>query len=656
MEQLRKQRAKAKAGKEKETSSAGEADAAGEAADDDDENFIEDRADHSPQEGNREKRKTMGKFRYDPLRKAYFPVSSKKYNPNDVYCSAEDDFDVNVDYRTMGNSIEQIAFRLSNGREVNRGRNNYCPSRMLLHAYRVASEITSASVLRRHRLRSEMASVLHFAGGGIHLRPAARRVITGGAGGDEIWQSLLEPLPHCRESPYSHSNERSIPTDCLCKHELHPSARTFDVMASHGGQGELPQVVTIIGGGSNGNNIHYRESRSGSEDPFTLRATRESKSRPDSSSARRYHCVRFAPFMAGHRLQNSSSAVMGALSTDALGHDNCSTLTLHRGPTNADVAKPFVTKELISSGSANERIDSMMNDFVFSPNATTAAPGIVALAPGMSSKRRGKYRPIFLDFETMQTLTQPREWKFVSEVLCVEHLNRDDSDGLLYGHRNGVVSILDYRSSDLIYTGTTTDDFGSITTLESLAKIGKPNEFLAKGSFGSCRLFDIRKLGNNDFTDTRRAPALVHEMFYLDTKPSQRLAHASSGCVGMAIDATGTTLLSSCTKGGAEPVVCLGVWNLTSGIFLREMSLASDLYEAAAISIDGGRDGTRIGYESNAGQTPPGSRYCELIGGATRSTRNNESSGKGLGAWVKFDPQLPYAVGGAIHNVCYFWI
>jgi hypothetical protein len=239
----------------------------------------------------------------------------------------------------------------------------------------------------------------------------------------------------------------------------------------------------------------------------------------------------------------------------------------------------------------------------------------------------------------MQTLTQPREWRFASEVLCVEHLNRDNSNGFLYGHRNGVVSILDYRANVLIYTSKT-NEFGSIQTLESLSKVGKPNEFLAKGSFGSCRLFDIRKLSNaiDDFTDERRAPALVHEMFYMDTKPSQRLATASSGCVGMAIDTNGTTLLSPCaidTTGTTLLSLC--AWNLTSGEFLRDISLASV----------GGRDAA-----SNAGQT----RYCELIGGATWNTgHNNEPIGGGLGAWVKFDPQLDLSgsAGGAIHNISF---
>ena len=645
MEQLRKQRAKGKAAakerEEKAPSCSGEAE--GRAAD-----------------GVGDGERTMGNFRYDPTRKAYFPVSSEGYNPNDVVgqpsttsssgisCldtggpqSSRPDDGFNIDTTTSGNTMDQMALRLSNGRQVNRGRNNHhCPSRTLLHAHHVASEITSASVLRRHRLRSEMASALHFAGG-IHFRPAARRVITEGADGDEmLWQYLLEPLPIA----HSHERSTSIATDCLCKHELHPSARTFDVMSSpHGGQRELPHVVTIVGGGSNGNNIHYRESRPESEGPFTMQASRESNSRPttDLSGARRYHCVRFAPFMVDHDLQNCSSAVMGALSTDAFGGDNCSTLTLHRGPTNADVATPFVTKELhVSHGSANGRIEAIMNDFVFSPDGTIAAPGLVAFVPGLSCQR--KCRPIFLDFETMRTLTQPRGWRFVSEVLCVEHLNRDNSDGFLYGHRNGVVSVLDYRANVLIYTSKT-NEFGSIQNLESLAKVGKPNEFLAKGSFGSCRLFDIRKLSNaiDDFTDEQRAPALVHEMFCMDTKPSQRLATASSGCAGMAIDTTGTTLLSPCVKGGEEWEVCLSCHNITSGAFLWEISLASI----------GGRDGA-----SNAGQTSSGSRYCELIGGATRNTgHSNEPTGGGLGAWVKFDPQLDLSDSacGAIHNISF---
>jgi len=648
MEQLRKQRARAK--KEKETSSAGESAA--------------NRCNSPREEEGKEKNSTMGNFRYDPIKKGYFPVSSRRYSPNDAApigdcyfpdddskTRLEDEFD--GDNMTMGNNVEQMALRMSTGHcaNVNRVKNsNYSNHRIIFHAYHMANEFTNFSVFR-HRLKSEMASTLLFTSG-IHLRPAVqRRTIPGEFGGGEIWQSLLEPLPCGFES---HSSEgghtRPIPVDCLCKHELHPSARTFDVLESSSGQGELPHVVTIIGGGSNGSNLFYRNNRPGSDSPFALQVSPATNRSEVLSSARRHQCVRFAPFMAESRLRNNTSVVLGALSTDVVGRGNFSTFSLHRGPTNADVAMPFAAKELRSTEGNHNGI--VVNDFVFSPNSTTAAPGLVAFAPA-----KKKSRPMFLDFETMRVMNLPTGWKHGSEALCVEHLHCANSNSILYGHRNGIVSILDYRANVSIYTSKTTES-GSITSLLSLSKVGRPNEFLAKGSFGACRLFDIRKLSNTSGSvkDNRRAPALVHEMFYLGNKPLAQLANASSGCTGMVVDPSATTLISPCMKGGAEASVCLGLWNLTSGNFLRDISLSSDVQEAAvtyinsASTCNGAGDSIEVGHESRGCHVSPGSRCCEVIG-ANQIGWDNKQIGEGLRAWVKFDPQLPCTDGGAIHNI-----
>ena len=631
MEQLRKQRARSKAMKEKEETCSSSSSGGGE-----------------------EKRRAMGKFQYDPIRKAYFD-SSKRYNPNDVttfgddVCSDDDSkswpgdgFDVDG-MTSMGNDVEDVALRMSTGHHVNRVKNSKCSSHVLLQSYHMAGETVNSSMLRRHRLRSEMASTLLFTNG-IYFRPAARRVSTGAG---ELWQSLLEPLPHIAEFCRSEDNH-TIPLDCLCKHELHPSARTFGVLKSNSGRDELPHIVTIIGGGARGSNLFYRPNRPLLDGPFALRELQEANgsTNPSSRSPRRYHCVRFAPFMAESRLQNS--VVVGALSADIHGHDTYSTFTLHRGPTNNDVTMPFLTKELRFSAMDG----TMMNDFVFSPNSTSAAPGFVAFAPALPSQRKKKYRPTFLDFQSMQLMTRSVEWKYRSEALCVEHLNCTNSNGLLYGHRNGSVSILDCREDALMYTSQSTK-FGPITSLESLDKVGRPNEFLAKGAFGSIRLFDIRKLSNNNAKDNRVAPALVHEMFYLDTKPSQRLANASSGCTGMAVDSNGTTLISPSMKGGgAEPSVCLGVWNLSSGAFLREISLSSiGVCEPAVHFSNGTRNEARIGNKCSDNRASLGSRYCEMVSSSWDMNQIAIEEKEGLCAWYKFDPHLTCTAGGAIHGI-----
>ena len=646
MEQLRKQRAKAKAMKEKEGTCSSSP-------------FLaETTSAVSAGGGEEKKRRAMGKFQYDPIKKAYFPVSSKRYNPNDVatfgddVCSdddsnlslAGDGFDVDG-MTSMGNDVEHVALRLSTGRHVNRVKKSKCSSHALLQSYHMAAETINSSALRRHRLRSEMASTLLFTNG-IHLRPAVRRAATGRGGAGEWWQFLLEPLPHTAEFSRSEDDYNGpIPLDCLCKHELHPSARTFDVLKSNVGRDELPHIVTIIGGGQYGSSLYYRRNRPALESPFAFQASQGTNGSTDSSSPRRYQCVRFAPFVAESRLQNSTSVVLGALSVDAHGYDKNSTFTLHRGPTNSDIAMPFLTKELRFTGA--DKDGALMNDFVFSPNSTTAAPGTMAFAPALPFHRKKKYRPTFLDFQSMQLMTRPVEWKYRSEALCVEHLNCTNSNSLLYGHRNGSVSILDCRENALMYAGKSTD-FGSVTSLESLDKVDKSNEFVAKGSFGACRLFDIRKLSNNNTKDNRSAPALVHEMFYLDTKPSQHLANASSGCAGMTVASNGTTLISPCMKGSTEPSVCLGAWNLSSGSFLREISLSSIVaHEPAVLCVDGATNEAGIGNKCSSDFVSLGSRYCEMVS----SWDMNQIEEESMGAWIKFDPHLTCTAGGAIHSI-----
>ena len=105
-------------------------------------------------------------------------------------------------------------------------------------------------------------------------------------------------------------------------------------------------------------------------------------------------------------------------------------------------------------------------------------------------------------------------------------------------------------------------------------------------------------------------------------------------------------------KGGAEPSVCLGTWNLSSGTFLREISLSSTCtcivaHEPAVLCVNGARNEAGIGNKCSGSRSSLGSRYCEMVSSWDMKQIEEES----LGAWIKFDPHLTCTAGGAIHSI-----
>ena len=434
------------------------------------------------------KLKAMGNYRYDPIRGAYFPVSSmRRYDPHGVRDfgtgskDGEKGVAVKTDNRRMnGNSdssnrmvvdsnISKAAVRMSTcpilanvimgpTTKTKRRRNAMGP---MVHVYQAAYEVT-ASARRRRDLRSEMASAL-LASGNVGLVPSVRRVVVGGGGAGSTsgsatsnttggvgvaggtrsseaaamgrrpgpgtddrgmsnahasclsryrWVSLLKPLPRHVES------RRGTPLDCGCKEELHPSARTFDVMDmictaigdTYQVNDTTPHIVTITGGRDK-SSLCYRGAQSMSESPYSLSANDNEVLNPSNDWV--YNSVRFAPFMSADGAL--PTAIFGALSSSSSSsgrsQENFSRFTLHRGgPHDADTATPFVSADLkLSEGQSydDDIGPALMNDFVFNPGSSSSAPGIVAFAPGKCFGKQ-QYRPSFLDFERMRFITQPR--------------------------------------------------------------------------------------------------------------------------------------------------------------------------------------------------------------------------------------------------------
>ena len=150
-----------------------------------------------------------------------------------------------------------------------------------------------------------------------------------------------------------------------------------------------------------------------------------------------------------------------------------------------------------------------------------------------------------------------------SDSLCVQ-VNQDGD--AFFGHRNGQLTI--YDEYDQVCCSTKPSQaFGSITSINVLDDC---NLVLARGSFGSCRLYDVRKMGMDSYY--QEDPAVVHEFTFPDHQSTERL---TTRCNGVATNSTKNVAISPFVNG--EEVPCLGVWSLHSGQYLGSKKLAYSL-------------------------------------------------------------------------------
>ena len=267
-------------------------------------------------------------------------------------------------------------------------------------------------------------------------------------------------------------------------------------------------------------------------------------------------------------------------------------------------------------------------------------PGMVAFAHGGDTK----VGTSFLDLSTGEYLSVRENW-VRSDPLCVQFRRNNDVNQVLYGHRNGSISLVDSRSLDALcavgvdFSGAS---FGSATTLRSLQK---DNLVLAKGSFGSCRIFDIRRFRSSTATGPKdREKSMLLEL----TAPTS-LVHQTKSvrCVGLAMDPTETVAISPFA--GQNDDVLLAVWSISTGRLLRTINVDSFKKRMCA------DDHTDIGI----------SAFCELSSVVTDGFEmlfKNEydapvvsSRSETWGLWFKSMSvaKLSPADGGGIHHLLF---
>jgi len=157
-----------------------------------------------------------------------------------------------------------------------------------------------------------------------------------------------------------------------------------------------------------------------------------------------------------------------------------------------------------------------------------------------------------------------------------------------FGHRNGIVSILDLRASGTVCSilqyeesdrATTCSRLGFVSDLAFLSSYNLHHQVLVKRSFGSCQLHDLRKFSSSfsTATDINTSPHKISTSVVRNmTVPSNEInPMLSANCSGFAVDPNGhQTMISPYidSNSGAS----LGLWSLGTGHMVGSRTLQAN--------------------------------------------------------------------------------
>ena len=252
------------------------------------------------------------------------------------------------------------------------------------------------------------------------------------------------------------------------------------------------------------------------------------------------------------------------------------------------------------------------------PLLAFADPGLIAFAhcSGEAS---------FLDIWTGQGFA--RHFNTDSEPLCVQFRKNHGKHQVLFGHRNGGLSLMDTRSPNdtilakgLNLSPADGTSFGSATNVQSLQK--DDNLVVMKGSFGSCRMIDLRRLVSNSTNDTSQSH---QQATLLEYHLPESTVHQTKSvrCTGLAIDPTESMLVAPFANQQSD--VSFAMWNMTTGALLRTVNINS-ITDKSTSSSD-----TPAFCELSSVITPG----YEMLCSEDSDTPIISSSGSSWGLWFK---------------------
>lgn len=243
-----------------------------------------------------------------------------------------------------------------------------------------------------------------------------------------------------------------------------------------------------------------------------------------------------------------------------------------------------------------------------------------------------------------------------SEPLCLDFRPNCWNNDVLLGHRDGSVTVLDFRSHDDVLFAHASDSshsktasfFGSAASVRPLKR--DDNLVVVKGSFGTCRLLDIRKLSNN-IESARHRQSTV-----LELSLSNHIVHKtkSTRCTGLAVDQAESIAVAPFAARDGD--IQFAIWDICStGRLLRTLNVNN--------SIDKRNSDRRDGNNNTA--------FCELSDvvtcGSEMMTCDEESEPpfisckKSWGLWFKTNLSVSSSTsidpapleGGGIHHMLF---
>mmetsp|Transcript_29396 Transcript_29396/g.53934 ORF Transcript_29396/g.53934 Transcript_29396/m.53934 type:complete len:273 (+) Transcript_29396:231-1049(+) len=227
-----------------------------------------------------------------------------------------------------------------------------------------------------------------------------------------------------------------------------------------------------------------------------------------------------------------------------------------------------------------------------------------------------------------------------SESLCLQFRKNNDTNHVLFGHRDGCVSMIDTRSSgDAAFaTGMSLPavSFGSATSIQPLQR--DDNLVLVKGSFGSCRVIDLRRLSNTNDVSSRYQQSTLLELSIPDSMVHQT---KSVKCTGLAIDPTENIAVAPFAGAGADDSIDIkfAIWDIGTGALLRTLDLnRMDKHTSSSAFC-----------ELSSAITPGYEMMCKNDSDAPIIT----SEGSSFGLWFKTNVGNAPPDGGGIHHISF---
>ena len=360
------------------------------------------------------------------------------------------------------------------------------------------------------------------------------------------YYSMLHPLQlPPRNPPYVYgqqTNEHTtIPYDCICKSYLEPTNSTFDVLPIYDinsrrfTNNALPHIATI-----SNDSIYYRPGGTYSNNAGSAFEIEMYK----GPGQFRFHSVKIAPYST-RELQMVGGIVLNT-------GINVQAFAITKAVPNNNQRRMVPCKDLIY-------------DFCFTPSGTLQDPGLVAFAC--------KGTVSFLDLGTGRPWSNYRNKG--SEPICVEYRKNNGSNFAMFGHRNGGVSMIDTRSVQTqVLTSTNLnlkvdESFGSATSVQTLER--DDNLVVVKGSFGACRLLDLRKAAKIVRSKERRLTDqnTLLEFTLPDSSDVDKMK--STRCTGLALDPTENAIIMPYATNKND--VNFAMWDVTTARLICTLNI-----------------------------------------------------------------------------------